>query len=88
MRRLLIDGKNVRVKKVYHPCDGYFPHYHRFAIIADLCTLIQLLLPMARFHYAYLRRFNPEKFKKIQIAMKGSNLRAMRRRIAKGKEAI
>lgn len=88
MKKLLIDNKNVKIKKIWHPCDGYFPHYHRNAFVADTCTFIQLLLPMAKIHHAYLRRFNPFKLKKIELAMRGKNLRAMRRRISKGQSAI
>ena len=81
----IVTIKNV---KILPQCDGFFRHHHRFKFTADLCTFFQIILLVEYIYYAYLRKFKPDKLRKIELAMKGSNLRAMRHRVKKGLKAI
>lgn len=79
--------KKLKVKQVYF-CDGHFKHEHRSAFVADTCTFFQVLFGIDYLHLWYMRKFKPDRWRKIEHAMKGSNRRAMQRRIQRGGKPI
>lgn len=78
----------IRNVKTLPQCDGFFRHYHRNGFTADACTFFQTIFLVEYIYCAYLKRFKPDKIKKMELAMKGGNLRAMRHRLRKGLKAI
>lgn len=74
--------------KVCHKCDSHFQHHHKLKSMALLCSLIQDIINADKLEFWWLRHFNKEKYNKIKLAMKGSNRRALERRLKKGKPII